>query len=277
MLRRWLVVFSLLSVISTPVTANADEFGGSHDTRPQSAVMSDLFDAEMELALTADGRVDYHPTVDRWTDTNNRIRLTPLMGAWFFSGELDVEHNFVTGARVSWEVPGFIAIHFDTLVSPLARLEVKPGGSANAASSRHVDGNVISGYVSVAIFNPELSSENLAWWAGLGVGGWYMLFEEDNVQNSGIQTEVEFEEILPAGKVFIELDYKISDNFHIGLGIAAHVLYSTHTDDGRFYDVNDVKGGVAAGGALTQDGRNDGFVGHLSLVTELTLNLSLVF
>lgn len=291
MARRWLILLSVLVFTTLGAEVQANDEGldiptvwhlsaveSQHETvskreTVEEKQIKDIFLEDASLQLYT----DYHPTVDRWTERNNRIRLRTWVGAWFYSGELDVRHHIATGLDVSWEVPGFIAIHFEAGVSPYARLEVKPGGSANARSSRHADGIVSNAYLSLAIFNPELSNENLAFWAGVGAGVWYFDFNEDSVQNNAVPTDVEFQELTPAGKLFIEIDYKVSSIIHIGFGFATHILYAEHTDDGRFYDVNGVQGGVGTGGALTQDGRNDGTIGHLSVIWDVHFSLSLVF
>lgn len=293
---RGLSVFSVLGLclLATPAHANTDNDsmtlqsifnlqrsatearlngGPSVQQKRESRDLERLFDENSDLRLLK----DYHPTVDRWTERNNRIRLSPYVGVWMYSGELDVRHHVSYGLRLSWEAPGFIAIHFEGATSALSRLEVKPGGSANARSSRHATGLVSNFYLSVAIFNPELSNEDLAFWAGVGGGFWYFMFDEDSVQNGAIPTDVEFEDYVPSAKVFFEIDYRISQTLHIGFTFATHVLYAKFTDDGRFYDVNGISGGVGAGGALTQEGRNNSFFGHLALVTEGNLSISLVF
>jgi hypothetical protein len=295
MARRWLILLSVLAFTAFGVEAQANTDDGldiptvwhlravasqhNQTLEPRSLdqkTLEDIFLDDSELGLYVD--YESHPEVDRWTKRNNRIRLRTWFGAWFYSGELDVRHHYANGLSLSWEVPGFIAIHFEAAISPLARLEVKPGGSANQASSRHADGNVSNAYLSLAIFNPELSNENLAFWAGVGAGVWYFDFQEGSVQGGGgLRADVDFQELSPAGKVFIEIDYKISDTLHVGFGFATHIIYSEHTDDGRFYEVNNVQGGVASGGALTQDGRNDGLIGHLSVVWDIHLSISIVF
>lgn len=293
MIQRWRVLVGILCLLSAGSVAHAEdsslddnraiEIRSLYDvgrmakaSKKDTSVseLDDLFaDVDDELELL----VDYHPTVDRWTETNNRIRVTLYTGAWFYSGELDIKQNIMFGARVSWEVPGFIAIHFDLAHSPYSRLEVKPGADPSGRSSRHAWGSVTTGYVSVAIFNPELSSEKLAFWAGVGLGFYYQDFRERSVQNNVFPTKVESQELTPSSKVFIELDYKISDTLHVGGGIATHFVYADFTDDGRHYDVNGVQGGVASGGRLTQSDRNRGILGDFAVITELTLNISVVF
>ena len=39
--------------------------------------------------------------LDRWTDRNNRIRITMWQGGWFFSKELDIHHDYVVGFNLS--------------------------------------------------------------------------------------------------------------------------------------------------------------------------------
>jgi len=290
---RWLAVVALLFAASTSAVAEpiklSTDYGDSYTNGLAVGRVQSFQERTRRLGLASSSGVnggeanqlelvvDYHPEVDRWTERNNRIRLTPYIGAWFYSNELDIENNVALGLRLSWETPGFISIRFETAFSPFSRLKVKPGGSPNPSSTRHADGTVTNAYLSVAIFNPELSSAGLAWWAGLGTGAWIFDFNESAVQGRGTRTDVSFNEVTPAAKLFLEVDYKITPTLHVGFGVAEHILYASFTDKGRFYNVNGVQGGTGGGGVLVQNGRNDGLIGHLALITEVTFNLSLVF
>lgn len=260
--------------LSMPRLSDTVKSPATTDDVAGEAVKELFEDEELQLLAT-----DYHPTVDRWTERNNRIKLSLLAGGLVFSGDLDISPVGFGGLRISWEAPGFIGIHFDAALAPYVQLRVKPGGNVNDTNAeKKADGYVSHFYLSLAIFNPQLSTENLAFWAGAGAGVWYFDFDEDDVQDaSPLQTDVSFQELVPAAKVFVELDYRITQTIHIGFGAAGHVLYAEFTDDGRFYDVNGQQGGVATGGAFTQDGRNDGAVGHLALVFDVHASLSFVF
>lgn len=315
MARQWLMFTTILGLAAltnvalanptgTQRDANQRSFDGglSSDQSPSSSATGDLLVREAERQATEDGVLntpkslneirlasifdqneelqaltDYHPTVDRWTDRDNRIRVKMPISWLLYSGELDVKPNVGIGLSISWEAPGFIAIFFEGMISPFSRLEVKPGASLNPRSSRHAEGFTANAYLSIAIFNPELSNEDLALWAGVGAGAWYFNFNDDSTQNSIAPSDVEFQDTVPAAKVFFEIDYRVTPNIHVGFGTALHVLYARFTDDGRFYKVNGISGGVGLGGALTQENRNEGFLGHLALVTDIHLNLSVVF
>lgn len=224
-------------------------------------VMSDLTQVE-----------DFHPETDRWTEHNNRIRITWWNGGWFFSNELDIKHDYATGLRLAWEVPGFIGIRIDSGIAPNGRLEVK-GVRNGAVSSRMLNGYVHSHTLSLGIFNPELSVDGLAFWAGFGGGLWIYNFNESDVfsgQSSANTADADFDDINISGNIFVELDYKIADIFHVGIGIRQHFILADHTDDGRFYSFNGTE--QSSGG-----GRNDGIIDDLAGVTELTFNLSVLF
>ena len=208
---------------------------------------------------------DFHPETDRWTEHNNRIRITWFNGGWFFSNDLDIDHTWVTGLRLSWEVPGFIGIRLDHGIAPLAQLVVRSNTGGGGNSRDDVSGFVHSHTLSLAIFNPELSVDGLAFWAGFGAGLWIYNFQENN-NNTG---DIDFNDTNISGNIFIELDYKIADIFHIGIGIRQHFLLADQTDDSRYY----VNGSTGVG----TDGRNDGIIDDLAGVTELTLNLSVLF
>jgi hypothetical protein len=215
---------------------------------------------------------DFHPETDRWTERTNRIRITPWVGAWLFSDELRIHHDIAVGLRINWEVPGFIGIRWDSGVVPWSRMEVKIDASSfggNARSSRYMDGYVHSHTLSIAIFNPELSTTGLAFWAGFGAGLWFFNYNEnDIIRETGVDGD--FSDVTFSGNIFMELDYKIAEVFHVGIGTRLHVLMADHTDDGRFYDLNDTE--QSAG-----DGRNDGILDDLATVTEFTLNFSVLF
>ena len=221
---------------------------------------------------------DFHPETDRWTEHNNRIRITLWTGGWFFSNELDIHHDVVVGFRINWEVPGFIGIRWDSGFVPWSRLEVKRSPAdtrGNPRSSREVSGVVHAHTLSLGIFNPELSIDGLAFWAGFGGGLWIYDYSEGdtfagNQGGGGGFDNVDFQDINVSGHIFVELDYKIADIFHIGIGIRQHFILADHTDEGRFYDINGTE-------QSTNSGRNDGILDDLAGVTELTLNLSVLF
>lgn len=219
---------------------------------------------------------DFHPETDRWTERNNRIRITVFSGAWFFSNELRIHHDVPIGIRLNWEVPGFISIRFDAGAVPWARMEVKGATSANPRSSRWMDGIVSNFNMSLGIFNPELSVSGLAFWAGFGFGAWFYNFDENDVFGDGTGVNASFDDMNISGNVFVELDYKIADIFHIGLGFRFHLVLASHTNDGRFYDFNGVTQTQTDGNGQNID-RNDGAFDDAAFVTEITLNLSVLF
>ena len=122
---------------------------------------------------------------------------------------------------------------------PWSRLEVK-----NGSSSRWVSGLVHSHTLSIGIFNPELSIDGLAFWAGFGAGVWMFSYDETDVftKHTGypgsLEIDADWSDMNLAGNIFIELDYKISDIFHVGIGLRWHILLANHTDEGRFYNFN---------------------------------------
>jgi len=214
---------------------------------------------------------DFHPETDRWTDRNNRIRITLWSGGWAFGNELDIHHDVVVGIRLNWEVPGFIGIRFDVGAVPWpARMEVKAATGVNPQSSRQMAGVVSNWNLSLGIFNPELSVPGLAFWAGFGGGLWVYTFDEDDIFGDGSGVDGSFDDINIGGNIFVELDYKVADILHVGLGTRLHVILADHTDDGRFYELNGVDQSFGSG-------RNDGIVDDLALVGELTLNISVLF
>lgn len=240
---------------------------------------SDLLDGEIQLGLDSvpmsDLRnvEDFHPETDRWTEHNNRIRITWFTGGWFFSNELDIKNDVVTGFRIAWEVPGFIGIRWDSGFVPWSRLEVKALRADGSTSSREMSGIVHAHTLSLGIFNPELSVDGLAFWAGFGAGLWIYDYNESDIfsgSSSANTADGDFSDINIGGNIFVELDYKIADVFHIGIGIRQHFILADHTDEGRFYAFDGVdQSGVG--------GRNDGIIDDLAGVTELTFNLSVLF
>jgi len=165
---------------------------------------------------------DFHPETDRWTEHNNRIRLSSWTGAWFFGTDLDIRHDLVTGARVSWEVPGFIGIRWDSGLAPRSRADVD-GLVGGARISRRTRGVVHAHTLGLAIFNPELSVPNLALWAGFGAGVFAYDYDEPQALRGATQVD-DLEGFSFSVNVFVELDYRIVDVFHVGLGLRQHAL-----------------------------------------------------
>lgn len=275
------LVAGLLGVVLVPA-ASAGELDRARLARPAAASTTlRVANADLGAPTVADDldRVpqgdlrlieDFHPETDRWTERTNRIRITPFVGGWFFSGELDIHADVVVGARLNWEVPGFIGIRLDAGVVPWSRLEVKNATPNNPQSSRWLDGMVASFNFDLGIFNPELSIDGLAFWAGFGAGLWIFEYHESGIFGNP-NLDGDWSDINISGNIFVELDYKIMDILHVGLGLREHVLIADQTDDGRFYEFNNVQ--QSTGG----DGRNDGILDTLATVTELTLNFSILF
>ena len=82
-------------------------------------------------------------------------------------------------------------------------------------SSRWMDGTVSNFNMSLGIFNPELSVSGLAFWAGFGFGAWFYNFDENDVFGEGTGVNASFDDMNISGNVFVELDYKIADIFHM--------------------------------------------------------------
>ncbi|MEZ6188617.1 MAG: hypothetical protein R3F62_26890 [Planctomycetota bacterium] len=214
---------------------------------------------------------DFHPETDRWTDRHNRIRLSVNLGYWFFGGELDIEPAFVTGLRLGWEVPGFIGIRIHSNWAFQSRLEVKAVAGAGNVSSRQANGVVSNHGLSLGIFNPELSIGGLAFWAGFGGSLWIYDFQENDILSDGdLAIDADFNDQNLSGHIFVELDYKIADIFHIAFLYKQHFVLADHTDEGRFYSLNGVDQSF-------DTGRNDGIFDDLALVGEFTITLSIYF
>ncbi len=285
------VVAGVVLLLSGPA-AHAGELDACRTQVRQTGLS--LAAADVDLGLSEDASVrdavplgelqlveDFHPETDRWTDRNNRIRITGWVGGWFPSGELRIDPTAVIGFRINWDVPGFIGIRWDSGFVPWAQLRVRDTGGGGNDDFEKAIGFVHSHTLSIGIFNPELSVDGLAFWAGFGLGFWIYQFDDDDVDltgnNSARVTFNEFDGIMGeedalnlAGNIFVELDYEITDVFHIGLGLRQHVILADHTNLGRFYEID---GALASQG----DGRNDGPFDDLAGVTEITLNISVLF
>lgn len=227
-----------------------------------------------ELVPLGDLRLaaDFHPETDRWTERHNRIRISLWMGVWAWSGEMDIHTDMVLGLRLAWEVPGFIGIRLDSGLVPWSRLEVKPvpPGFGNTNSKRHINGYVHNHTLSLGIFNPELSIAGLAFWAGFGGGLWFYEYHENDVFGVDSGIDGDWSDVNISGHIFVELDYKIVDILHVGIGLREHVVLADQTDEGRFYEFNGVKQSY-------DSGRNQGILDDLALVTEFTFNISVLF
>ena len=284
-IRRGLAPFLAVMALAAPAAAGDLDDCLNEVKRPVSTSMlianPDLGTDAETLGIAGDDVLmsdaaligDFHPETDRWTPRTNRIKTSLLAGGWAFSGEMDIDPTFMAGVRISWEVPGFIAIRWDSSIAPFAQLEVKSGVGPGRLDD-DIDGFVHSHILSLGIFNPELSISNLAFWAGFGGGLFFFNFNEDNVFVNGDEYSYdgssEEENFNITGHIFAELDYKVIDILHIGLGFRYHVLLASQTDVGRFYEVNDVQ-------ASTGDGRNGGQFDDIAGVAEITLQISIVW
>ena len=238
------------------------------EAEPLSVELDD-WGLERELLPLADLRLltEFHPEIDRWTERNNRIRMTFYVAAMFFSRELRIQDDIGLGGRLNWEVPGFISIRIDSNVVPWSRMEVKVPSPINPNSSRHMSGMVHSHFLNIGLWNPELSDDDLVMWAGFGAGVWIYDYSEADIIP---QVDGEFSDYNLAGNAFLELDYKVIDIFHVSFGVRLHGIWADHTDDGRFYKIN--------GADAARDGRNeDDIREEFAIVSEFSINFSVLW
>jgi len=220
---------------------------------------------------------DYHPETDRWTERNNRIKITFYPAILFWAGNLRVENNIEgnigVGLRVSWEVPGFIGIRLDNTLVPFTYLRVRDAANAldkNGDHHRSIPGFVDLTSLSIAIFNPELSfAPNLAMWAGFGVD-WINY----HYSASAATAHYEFIDYNFGGNFFFDLEYKITDIFHIGFEWKEHIVYAPQTERGEFYHVDLGNGGFTPG---VKHSRNNAIPVSLSTIEEFQLHISVLF
>jgi hypothetical protein len=219
---------------------------------------------------------DFYPETDQWTERNNRIKISAYFSGLLFGRNLRIEPDFAEGLQLSWEVPGFIGVRLNTVVVPgYSRMQVSPeGGSQNGASpGRHITGTVDCTSLSIAIFNPELSMPSpgaLAMWAGLGLDLWIYHYTEDGLTFiSNFQHNFSFN-TNPGMNIFFDAEFKVTDNFHIGLGLKDHIVYAPQTERGEFYQI----GGVTQG---TKHHRNATRPLDLSNVFEMSVIFSILF
>jgi hypothetical protein len=265
------LVVGLLGTVASGARAGELDRCYAEMHKPAASAPTEARAADLDRTTQADLKPieDFHPETDRWTERTNRIRITPWIAAWFFSGELNVQPDVAIGVRISWEVPGFIGIRLDSGVVPWSNLEVKGARAANPNSVRYATGVVHSHTLSIGIFNPELSIDGLAFWAGFGGGLWFFDYHEADIFGNGSGIDADFTQTTFGANIFLELDYKITDIIHVGTGLREHVLFASFTDDGRFYEFNGVKQGSS--------GRNNGILDDLAVVTEWTVTLSILF
>jgi hypothetical protein len=281
-------VFVALFLLAAPRTAQADELDDAlhrstlpvvQGHAPEAPVVSDGSDPApkgdadkltldpVALALEQLWAADFHPETDRWTERNNRVKVSLLMSAMFFGNNLRVLDDVGIGLRVAWEVPGFISIRLDTTILPFSHIETRTINSSSGDGRRYTPGYLDMTCLTVGIFNPELSAApNLAMWAGLGldavfyhygglIAGNHYTYVDQNV----------------GGEFFFNLEYKIVDIFHVGLEWREHVLYAPQTEEGRgFVKVNGHTRGI-------HHERNQSFPVALSAITEFQLTVSVLF
>jgi hypothetical protein len=252
------------------ISGNAGSQGGGSEASPTDAVTKIGDPGKLENAT------DFYPETDQWTERNNRIKISGYFSGLLFARNLRIEPDLAAGIRLAWEVPGFIGVRLDTVVVPgYSRMQVSPeGGSKSGASpGRHINGTVDCTSISIAIFNPELSMPSpgaLAMWAGLGLDLWFYDYVSDGISfQSKFQSDFSFN-TNPGMNMFFDAEFKISDNFHIGLGLKDHVLYAPQTERGEFYQI----GGHTLG---TKHHRNSTRPLDLSNVVEMSLIFSILF
>lgn len=220
---------------------------------------------------------DFHPETDRWTDRNNRIRLSPWVAGWFFSNNLKVEHDMAMGLRLAWEVPGFIGIRLDSGIVPWSHLDIhfpnpqKPSG----LTDRRIPGIAANIALTLGIFNPELSTPAgpLAFWAGFGPEIWIFSYKQDNVAFSSSTVKYSSMDDFPrelnwGAQIFIEMDFKISDLLHAGLGFREHIFRAPQTKRGRFWTID---------GTRADNGNTRGNPMLLATVQDIFVELSILF
>lgn len=243
---------------------------------------------------------DFHPETDRWTERNNRIKVTLYGSALFFGQNLRIADDGGVGLRLSWEVPGFIGIRLDSTLVGWSHMRVRTanaldtqGNGTTATASvdhtRNMQGFVDVTSLSIAIFNPELSfAPNLAMWAGFGVDVWSYHYDEleptlvpGTTAATMANARFYYVDFNVGGNFFFNLEYKIADMFHVGFEIREHIVYAPQTERGEFYKVD-------AGGAPGSNSpgvhtvgaphsRNQGLPFALSAVHEFQLHISILF
>jgi hypothetical protein len=213
---------------------------------------------------------DYHPETDRWTERNNRIKISVYGAGLFFAGNLRIACNAAAGLRVAWEVPGFIGVRLETVCDPLSRMRIRTTNISGGSSLRNMKGFVDCTSLSVAIFNPELSyPARIAMWAGLGVDVWFYHYYENNISFLG--QRFDYQDFNVGLNFFFDLEFKITDIFHVGAGFREHLVYAPQTEVGEFYHVN---GHQASG---NHHGRNATRPADVSPVEDVELSISVLF
>ena len=213
---------------------------------------------------------DFHPETDRWTEHNNRIKISLLASVLGFAENLRILSDVGFGLRVSWEVPGFIGIRLDTVAVPWSHMRVMDASPGSNPGAHHdMQGFVDVTSLSIAIFNPELSAApNLAMWAGFGADMWNYHY----AQRFG-DLQYQYIDYNFGGNLFFNLEYKIADIFHVGFEIKEHIVYAPQTERGEFYKLGNSNGLHTQG---TRHSRN-AFPVAISEVIELQLHVSVLF
>lgn len=221
---------------------------------------------------------DYHPETDRWTERNNRIKITLFGSALFFGNNMRIYNDAGVGLRVSWEVPGFIGIRLDSVLVPWSHMVVRNVGKTSTNNSnRSMQGFVDCTSLSIAIFNPELSTApNLAMWAGFGVDLWEYHYDDFIHGANGASRRYQYVDWNLGGNLFFNLEYKISDIFHIGFEIREHIVYVPQTERGRFYKIDNLVPGIGLHTVGSPHSRDQAFA-PLSAVEEFQLHVSVLF
>ncbi len=222
---------------------------------------------------------DFHPETDRWTERNNRVKITLFGSALFFGQNLRIYHDAGVGLRVSWEVPGFIGIRLDSVIVPFSHMVVRNiGKTSTNDSNRSMRGFVDCTSLSIAIFNPELSAApNLVMWAGFGVDLWEYHYDQFLPNAGGTSRRYQYVDWNLGGNLFFNMEYKIVDTFHIGFELREHVVYAPQTERGRFYKIDNVVGGVGLHTSGAAHSRNQNIPIPLSAVEEFQLHVAVVF
>jgi hypothetical protein len=239
-------------------------------TEAESNAIAGGIGSEKPISLDRVWAEDFHPETDRWTERNNRIKISVYGSGLFFSQNLRIAHDAAYGIRLAWEVPGFIGIRFDTVADPWSRLRVRATGALGQSSLRTIKGVVDCTSVSIAIFNPELSyPANLAMWAGLGLDAWIYHYSENDI--SFIGQRYVYQDYNAGLNFFFDLEYKVADIFHVGFFVREHLVYAPQTELGEFYHVN---GHTASN---NHHGRNASRPWDISPVEEIGVTMSVLF
>jgi hypothetical protein len=166
------------------------------------------------------------PSEYRMPDTDNWINLTPTVAGFMPDGGLKINGAPMLGLKLGLEPASVLELSFGFLASlPASDWGARVvGTSAGVDQTSDVKGELVQGFVNLALRNPELQFGIVQFWVGASFNAFYMSGYSGNVTSGGQPARATFKDttMLAIGP-FPRMDLNFSDNFR--LEVSLNILF----------------------------------------------------